>query len=192
MRSAEEIEPSLASIPLPVFIKTVQDDLPHKSEAGGVAGPIATLPDAVTATEAMLHRFDAPVLIETQHLGLLECLVGLTLDGPYGAVITCGLGGIWVETLKDVQHRRAPIDPAEVREMLTALTAAPILLGSRGRPAIDLDATCDVIATISQLANIPGLSDLVSALEINPLLVSPTHQPVALDCVLSLTPEQEN
>lgn len=170
---------------LPVMAKAVLEDTTHKSDFGGVAGPFRTIDEARAGARDMVERFEGPVLLERFHGGGLECFVGLTLDSPFGPLIGVGLGGLWVEVMRDTQHRRAPVDEAEVREMLDGLQAAPLFHGLRGHPAVDLDAVCAAVATISRLALRPEAAEILGEVEINPLIARRDGAPVALDCVVT-------
>jgi succinyl-CoA synthetase beta subunit len=99
----------------------------------------------------------------------IELFVGVTRDPQWGAVLAVGLGGVWVEVLKDVALRLLPVDAAEVRRMLAGLRGAAMLAGQRGVPAADLDAVAEAIARIGDAALAFG-PDL-AALDINPLWV---------------------
>jgi hypothetical protein len=118
--------------------------------------------------------------------GGVEVLAGVTIDPGFGPVLAVGLGGIWVEVLRDARLRILPVGPDEVRQMLAELRGLPLLLGSRGRAAADLDVLAKVIADIGELAaSVPGMQ----ALEVNPLWVS-GDQVEALD-VLVVTEEAQ-
>ncbi len=98
----------------------------------------------------------------------VEVLAGVTMDPGFGPVLAVGLGGIWVEVLRDASLRLLPAGPAEVRRMLGELRGLPLLQGARGGVAADLDALAEVIAGIGELAcSLTGLQ----ALEVNPLWV---------------------
>jgi hypothetical protein len=95
-------------------------------------------------------------------------LAGVTMDPGFGPVLAVGLGGVFVEVLRDTSLHVLPAGPADVRQMLGELKALPLLEGARGGVAADLDALAAVIAGIGELArSIPGLQ----ALEVNPLWV---------------------
>ena len=99
----------------------------------------------------------------------VEVLVGVTVDPGFGPVLAVGLGGIWVEVLRDTSLRVLPAGPDEVRQMLGELRGLPLLLGARGGVAADLDVLAKFIAGVGELAAaVPGLQ----ALEVNPLWVS--------------------
>jgi len=100
-------------------------------------------------------------------------------------VLAVGLGGIWVELLRDTSLRILPADAAEVRRMLSELRALPVLEGARGAGAVDLDALANVIARLGELASsVDGLL----ALEVNPLWVS-GDQVEALDVLVIASPD---
>jgi hypothetical protein len=108
--------------------------------------------------------------------GGVELVAGVTVDPAFGPVLAVGLGGIWVEVLKDVSLRVLPVDPAEVRRMLTELRGAALLAGSRGTRPASLDALAEVIWRIGQAAlrlNEAGTggAGALRALEVNPLWV---------------------
>jgi acetate---CoA ligase (ADP-forming) len=96
--------------------------------------------------------------------------VGITRDTDWGMVIAVGLGGIWVEALKDTAVRLLPVESADVIEMLASLRAAKVLQGFRGAPAADLQAIADVVVNIGAAAL--ALGPDAQSLEINPLLVT--------------------
>jgi hypothetical protein len=96
-----------------------------------------------------------------------ELLAGVTVDPTFGPVLAVGLGGIWVETLRDVALRVLPIDQADARQMLDELRAAAVLQGARGGAAVDLDRVAEVLVNVTGAALTLGPS--LRALEINPL-----------------------
>jgi hypothetical protein len=90
------------------------------------------------------------------------------MDPAFGPVLAVGLGGVWVEVLRDTSLRLLPAGPGEVRRMLTELRGLPLLQGARGGVPADLDALANVISDLGELAgSVPGLE----ALEVNPLWV---------------------
>jgi hypothetical protein len=108
----------------------------------------------------------------------VELFVGTLLDPQWGPAITVGIGGIWVEVLKDTSLRLLPLSEADALEMLGELRGGALLNGFRGAPAVDRAAVARAIVAISNAAIALG-PDLV-ALEVNPLLASP-HGIEALD-----------
>lgn len=175
----------------PVAVKIVQSGLAHKTDVGGVRGPIAS-PEVVEREAAeLLARLDGKLLVECWETGGVEAFVGLSLHGPLGAVLTVGLGGIWVEILRDVAHRAAPVTADEVAEAFSRLRAAPLLVGGRGHAAMDLSQSAGAIARLSRLALDPSVRAVVSEIDVNPLLLRAGAPPVALDCTIVLRTADE-
>lgn len=172
----------------PVAVKAVLEGERHKSEVGAVAGPLGRRPEVVDAVRRMWQAFGPPVLLEQWHEPGVECFVGVTVRGPHGPVVSFGLGGIWVEVVRDVAHRSAPVDAAEAEQMLDTLRAAPLLRGARGKPAVDVAALAETISTLSLSVTDPDVADVIAEIEVNPLLARAIGPPVALDCVLTLSP----
>ncbi|MFD0664253.1 acetate--CoA ligase family protein [Thermocatellispora tengchongensis] len=100
----------------------------------------------------------------------MELLVGVVRDPGWGLTLAVGLGGVWVEVLRDTALRVLPVDAAEVRRALGELRGARLLEGARGTEPADLGAVAAVVARIAAFAQ--GLGDRLESLEINPLLVT--------------------
>jgi acyl-CoA synthetase (NDP forming) len=172
-RSADEAVDAARSLGTPVALKISSADVAHKSDIGGVVLNLSG-DDAVrdgyaqVVASARRHGGGTAVLVTSMRAGGVEMLAGVTMDASFGPVLAVGLGGIWVETLRDTSLRLLPADPAEVGRMLIELRGLPLLQGGRGGTAADLDALARVIAAIGDLAcSVPGLQ----ALEVNPLWV---------------------
>ena len=163
----------------PVAMKVASPDIAHKTEVGGVVLDV-TGAEAATAAFGSLMRNakkHAPgrhidgVLISPLVSGGVECLLGAKIDPVFGPIVLFGLGGIFTEVLQDVAFRRAPIAPEFALGMIEDLQAAPLLKGARGRPACDLDALAQAIATLSCFA--ARHADAIESVEVNPLLALP-------------------
>jgi acyl-CoA synthetase (NDP forming) len=100
-----------------------------------------------------------------------ELLLGVSHDPVFGPVITVGLGGIFVEIMRDVALARAPVSNSHAMRMLQSLRSYPVLNGARGRPVLDVEAAADAIVRLSWLAVDAG--ERLSELDINPLKVLP-------------------
>ncbi|NEK56879.1 CoA-binding protein [Geodermatophilus sabuli] len=149
----------------------------HKSDVGGVVLGV----DGSEAVHAAYERISTAVrrkvpdadlrgvLVSPMRTGGQELLVGITMDPTFGPVLAVGLGGIWVEILRDVSLRVLPVDAATVKDMLLELTAVSLLQGARGATPADVDAVSDVIVQIAQAAL--ALGDRLETLEVNPLRV---------------------
>lgn len=168
-----------AEVGWPLVLKVVSPDLPHKTEAGGVALGIAdetALRNALREMRARVgaHRPDARIegfLLARQLTGGVEVLVGTQLDPVFGPVVTVGAGGVLTELLADVQVRLAPVDEAQALQMLRATRLARLLDGWRGAPAADLGALAALVARVSRLAW--RHRDRVAGIELNPVLARP-------------------
>jgi len=111
------------------------------------------------------------ILVQEMVTGGHEILVGVSRDPTFGPVLTVGLGGIYVEILKDVAFRLPPVAKSDAMEMLRELKAWPLLEGARGRDPSDVDALAECMERVSWLA--VDLQDRVAELDINPLRVLP-------------------
>jgi acetyl coenzyme A synthetase (ADP forming)-like protein len=161
----------------PVVLKIASPDILHKTDIGGVKVSLQNSEDVRDAFELMVYR--AQRYLPEAHIwgcmvqemapsGGLEVLVGMNRDPQFGPLVTFGLGGIYVETLRDVTFRVAPFSYQEAEEMLTQIRAHALLDGVRGQPPVDKSAIVDTLLRISQLVqDFPEIIEL----DINPLMV---------------------
>jgi acetyltransferase len=167
-RSPREAIAIAERVGYPVVLKLSVPAVVHKSDVGGV---ILDVPDeaGVRAAFARLQRRDAEgVNVQKMLPGGREVVVGFSSDPSYGPVLMFGLGGIYVEVLKDVSFAVCPVSDVRARELLREIRGYPILQGVRGRPGVDERALVEVIQRLSQLAlDHPRIAEL----EINPLLL---------------------
>jgi acetate---CoA ligase (ADP-forming) len=186
--SAEAARDAAVALGCPVAMKIVSSEIAHKTEIGAVVLDVAS-PDAAAAAFGQLMAAFARAAPRAQPEGILvspmlkdgvEVILAAKNDAVFGPVTMVGIGGIFVEVLKDVALRVGAVDPDEARRMLKELRGYALLAGGRGRPAADLDAAAEAIAALSAyaLAN----AGRFESMEINPLLVRPRgHGAVALD-----------
>lgn len=165
----------------PVALKIASREILHKSDIGGLELGIAD-GDALEAayqrilTRARAYAPDAP--IDGVHVQAMarpgrEVIVGIDRDPTFGPLLMFGLGGVYVEVLKDVTFRLCPLDEAEAREMIAEIRGFGLLRGARGQRPADLDALASVIARVSHLAaDFPDILEL----DINPLIVGNTGE----------------
>ena len=162
-----------------MVLKIASPDIEHKSEIGGVKLNLDGSAAVAGAWHAILANTrscfpDARiegVLVAPMRSAGLEMFVGVARDPDWGLVLAVGMGGVWIELLKDTVLRPLPVSQAEVIEMLGALRAAPLLMGYRATPPVDMARLADAIVAIANAA-LALDADLVS-LEVNPLLVCP-------------------
>ena len=168
--NAETAVAAAERVGYPVVAKVDHIDLVHKSDVGGVRLGIDSAETLRAAARELLGLArGAAVLVQHQHHGI-EVLAGGVRDPEFGAVVMAGLGGVLVETLRDVQLAVAPVDEAQALGMLRSLRGAAIFDGVRGSAAVDLKAVADVVVRVSELmADNPGIAEL----DLNPVLASP-------------------
>ncbi|HWG80798.1 MAG TPA: acetate--CoA ligase family protein, partial [Stellaceae bacterium] len=191
VRSAAEAADAAAALGLPAALKIVSPDITHKTDIGGVALNLATADsvrrafDEVTARvkKAQPRAQIAGCLVAPMAPAGVETILGAQWDPVFGPVVMLGLGGIFVEAMKDVTFRLAPFDEAEARRMIGELRAAAVLRGVRGRPPADLAALAKALAALSRFAAAQGPA--LRSLDVNPFLVLPEgHGALALDVVV--------
>ncbi|HZB79898.1 MAG TPA: acetate--CoA ligase family protein [Nitrososphaera sp.] len=160
----------------PLVMKIVSPDIIHKSDAGGVKVGIKTEDELRnsfnTITESALkYKSDAKikgVLVQEMVKSAKETILGASQDPTFGPVIMFGLGGIYVEVLKDVVFRIVPIDEQEAMNMVESIKTIKLLKGVRGEKSSDLRAISDSLQRLSQLVvDFPEIKEF----DINPLLV---------------------
>ncbi|WP_370225093.1 acetate--CoA ligase family protein [Pararhodobacter marinus] len=177
----------------PVVAKICSPDIAHKTEIGGVAVNLKDAQAVREATEAILARAKAKapdariegVLIAPMVQGGVETIVGVTRDPVLGPVMMFGLGGIFVEVLKDVTFRAAPFDVPEAHRMIREIRGFPLLEGARGAEPADIDALARLLSDLSRFA--AAHRDSVIGIDLNPVRVLPKGQGViALDALIEL------
>ncbi|MCD6484396.1 MAG: acetate--CoA ligase family protein [Candidatus Odinarchaeota archaeon] len=145
----------------PVVLKIFSPDVLHKSDVGGVKINLKSDSDVKNAFNEIINnvkkhvpnaKIEGVVVQEFAPQGL-EVIIGGIYDKFFGPTIMFGLGGVWVEILKDVTFRLAPIDKQEAEDMIKEIKGYPLLTGYRGSPPVDLDALKDALVKASQLMN---------------------------------------
>ncbi len=163
--------------PFPVVAKLCSEQIPHKTEVGGVVLNIESrdeLEQALATLRANL-RERAPdvscdqVLVQPMRRGLAEVLVGYRVDPQAGPIVMLAAGGIWAEVARDRSIRLAPVDVATARVMIAEVQALKPLTGLRGKRRGDLDALAKAVSSLSQLAMQPDLR--IREAEVNPMMV---------------------
>jgi acetyl-CoA synthetase (ADP-forming) len=160
----------------PVVLKIVSSDIIHKSDVGGVIVGLKTAKDVRNAYKQILgnvkkHKANAKivgVLVQEMAPSSTEVIVGAIKDPQFGPAIMFGLGGIFVEILKDVTFRIAPITEDEAREMITEVKAYPLLKGYRNMPPADIEAIVQILLNASKLVM---EHQEIKELDLNPIMV---------------------
>jgi acetate---CoA ligase (ADP-forming) len=159
----------------PVVMKVVSRDILHKSDAGGVALDIQNENEVTDAYEAILQscrRYKPDAVIEGIEVSEqvrpgVETIVGARRDLSFGPIVMFGLGGIYVEVMKDIVFRAFPCNLKEANRMISQIKTYPLLLGVRGEARKDIDALADAILRVGTI--IKRFKD-ISDIEINPLV----------------------
>jgi acetyltransferase len=160
----------------PVVLKIASPDILHKTDVGGVKLNLNSPDDVRDAFDLMVYRASRYVpgariwgcLVQKMAPEGREVLIGMSRDPQFGPLVAFGLGGIYVEALKDVVFRVAPFSRQAAEEMIREIRSYPLLEGVRGEPPADHEAMVDALCRVSQL--VTDFPEIVE-LDINPMLV---------------------
>lgn len=184
VRSAEEAMLAAAAVGYPVVLKVMSDQVVHKSDVGGVVLDLKTVDEVRAGYARLVRRVRERTGIEVREVlvqgmvpGGRETIVGMSRDPRVGPLLMFGLGGIFVEAMRDVAFRVHPVTDLDAREMIREIRGFPILEGMRGETTVDLVGLEEVVQRVSQLV---GDHDAIAELDVNPLVALPDRV-VALD-----------
>ncbi|MFN2127069.1 MAG: acetate--CoA ligase alpha subunit [Anaerolineales bacterium] len=193
-KTPEEAVSKASEIGYPVVLKIASPDILHKTDVGGVRVGLGNDQEIYDAFELMVYRAQRYVpeariwgclVQEMVPPGGVEVLVGMNRDPQFGPLVTFGLGGIYVETIKDVTFRIAPFSIQDAEGMLSEIRAHALLDGVRGKPEVDKPAIVDTLLRIGQL--VQEFPEIVE-LDINPLVVFTKGQgAIAIDMRMILS-----
>jgi acyl-CoA synthetase (NDP forming) len=174
-KSEEEATEFAGQIGFPVVLKIVSPDILHKSDAGGVMVNLKSAVEVQSAYGKILEnakKYNSAakivgVLVQEMAPQSTEVIVGAIKDPQFGQTLMFGLGGIFVELLKDVTFRVAPITQEDAHEMVMKVKAYPLLKGYRNTPPADIDAIISVLLNTSKLVmDYPEIKEL----DLNPIM----------------------
>ncbi len=182
--SASEAVEAAREIGYPVILKIESPDILHKTEIGALRAGLADDQAVRDAYEQIMNNVGvhAPeaeisgVLVQEMVAGGVEVIVGVSYDSQLGPVLLYGMGGIFVEALRDVALRLCPVSRLDAREMIGEVAGSRLLQGFRGSPKADLEALTDTLVSVSHMA--ASLENTIAELDINPLAVLPEGQGV--------------
>lgn len=176
IKSEDEIAGLAKEINFPIVMKIVSPDIIHKTDAGGVKLNIKDEKEAKLAYQRIISKAKK-YNKETQIFGVItysmipqatEIIIGMMKDPHFGPVIMFGLGGIFVEVLKDISFRILPIEEIDAREMITEIKGYEILKGIRGEPPRDIRAIEKFLMKVSKLTmENPEIKEI----DLNPVFV---------------------
>jgi acyl-CoA synthetase (NDP forming)/RimJ/RimL family protein N-acetyltransferase len=156
-----------------VVLKAEVTDLVHKSDAGAVKLDLRTNAEIADAYAQLTAAFGAQlerVLVQPMLADGVETIVGVVQEPVFGPLVVFGLGGVATEVLDDRAARLAPLTDIDAVQMISDIRAAPLLLGHRGSPAVDIAALADLLLRVSRLADdLPEVAEL----DLNPVIARP-------------------
>jgi acetyltransferase len=171
VKNAEQAVAAATEIGYPVVVKVDFAEIDHKSDMGGV---VINLKDAASVRSAVLemqerlgHFGDLGYLVQKFLPGGRELIIGASAERELGHLVMFGLGGIYVEVLKDVIFKVAPVTRVEAEEMLAGIKTAALLDGVRGEAGIDKQAVVEMIQRVSQLL---GDLPMIEEMDLNPIM----------------------
>ncbi|MEM4718223.1 MAG: acetate--CoA ligase family protein [Desulfurococcaceae archaeon] len=178
VKSPEEALKLADEIGYPIALKVVSPDITHKSDVGGVKLDLLSKHDVARGVEEILAnvpkkapnaRINGVIMYKMAPQGL-EVIVGGIRDDIFGPTLMFGLGGIFVEVLRDVSFRIFPISIDDAIEMLNEIKSSKILNGFRGQPPVDKYAIADIIV---KTANLLQENEEIESIDLNPVMAYP-------------------
>ncbi len=175
-KTEEEAVKHAEQIGYPIVLKIVSPDVVHKSDIGGVMVDLKDSQAIRNGYNQILknvqkHNPNAKIvgiLVQEMAPPGTEVIVGATKDPQFGPAVMFGLGGIFVEVLKDVTFRIAPITEDDAHEMITEVKAYPLLKGYRSTPPADIKAITEILLNVSKLVtHCPKIKEM----DLNPIIV---------------------
>ncbi|MDR1167638.1 MAG: acetate--CoA ligase family protein [Heliobacteriaceae bacterium] len=185
--SIEQVKELGNSIGYPVVMKMTSKTTSHKTDVGGVVVNIRSEEQLENEYNALLKRLEDKglleglegVIIQEMVKGSREMVCGIATDPQYGPMMMFGLGGVFIEVMKDVTFRLAPLTDDEALEMIKSVKAYHLLEGARGTKPAQIEQIQETLLRLSQLVND---FKFIDELDINPLLISEaTGEGVAVD-----------
>jgi len=182
----DEAKAAFEKISGAVALKVQSTDIIHKSDAGTLALNLTSADAVAVAYDKVLgsakaYKVDADiqgVLVQPMAPKGVEMILGITPDDKFGPMLMVGLGGIFVEILKDVAFAPAPLNRTEAAKLLQRLRGYPLLKGARGEPVADVEALIDVMVRLSTFA--AEQKNSVAEIDLNPVIVHPEGQGVSI------------
>ena len=191
VKSAKEAGQQFGLFSSRVVMKVVSEEVPHKSDVGGVVLGVTKPSQAEEAYESIISNVSSSipeahidgVIMSEQLDEAVEAFVGVNVDPVLGPAVVGGLGGVFIEIFADVSTRKAPVNEQEAIEMLRELRAWPLLEGVRGRQRLDVEALAKVVVQVSEFAVVYG--EQLRVVDLNPVFVLPNGEGVkAVDALV--------
>jgi acetyltransferase len=192
IRFAEEIG-------FPVVLKIDSPDILHKSEARAIRLGVGSKEEILQCYDEIIknaEKYDPDakvngVLVQEMIQDGTEVMIGMSQDPQFGPTIAFGMGGIFVEILKDISLRVAPLSKFDAEQMVNEIKGYPILQGIRGKKRSDIEAIVDILLRVARLAE--DCRNTISEIDINPLIVFDEGRGVkALDALVVIKTPDSN
>jgi len=172
--NVKEAQKAAAVLRLPVIMKIDAPEIVHKTDVGGVSGDLRTEAEVKKAFEAMKKKFgkaEGPggVIVQELISGGVETIIGMFHDPSFGPLLMFGLGGVYVEVMKDVAFKIHPVTSYGAQEMIESIKGYPLLNGFRGAPAVDFKCLQETVQRLSQVVtDFPQLESF----DVNPFIAA--------------------
>jgi acyl-CoA synthetase (NDP forming) len=178
-RNPSEAAEIAGKVQFPVVLKVVSEDILHKTESGGVLLDLNSKEQVENGYNQVIinvHAYNEKARVRgvlVQHMAPkgVEVIVGGLRDSQFGPTVLFGLGGIFVEILKDASFRVAPISEFDSREMITEIRGHSILDGTRGQPPADKQA---IVRTLQATSKLMVENEAIQQVDLNPVIVYET------------------
>ena len=166
----------LDGVKYPIVLKIFSEKIIHKTDKGGVILDLKNKKEAIKAFKK-LKKISAKggsafggskVLMQSMLSQRQEVIIGMKKDPQFGPVIMFGLGGIFVEVIKDVSFRVCPVSKKDALEMIKEIKSYKVLTGLRGKQSVNINALADIIVKLSEF----GLKEKVEEIDLNPVMVN--------------------
>jgi len=183
--TTEEAVAASKTIGFPLAMKACSAELMHKTESGGVALNVSSTTDLQQVFERLNTIEPKPdgILVQAMVPGKRELVVGLNRDAQFGP---CVMLGVFAEILDDTAFRAVPFDRVEALDMVSELRCSKIFGEFRGEPRVNLDKLAGILIAVGEIASAhPEITEI----DINPLIVNPDGQCVAVDALVVLAME---
>lgn len=181
--SQSEVGSASQEVGYPAVLKISSRKIIHKSDVKGVETGLKSKAEVEDAYRRMIQDIrrsgadpDASEVLIAKQVGGRELIVGYVRDEHFGPTVMVGIGGIFVEILKDFAIRLAPVSAREARAMLGELKAAPLLFGARGQSPVNVD---EIVRLIVSLGDIGSSNDRIAEIDLNPVFADATDATVA-------------
>ena len=174
VKNGDDLAGAADAVGFPCVLKVDSDAVIHKSDEGGVALGLSDL-DALRAAydkmnAAFAEKDDIKYIVQQQKAPGKEVIIGTTESPGLGSLVMFGLGGIFVEVMKDVTFGLAPLSKPEANDLIEGIKGYPILAGARGDEGVDIDALNDLLLRVSRLAaDFPEIVEM----DLNPIFAYP-------------------